>query len=96
MEPRLNLDIAILTFKALNNLTPDYLSEKISLVSTHHHHNTRQASARNIFHNHIPNKLSFQSLRAVSTKVWNPLPLYLKSEQSLLKFKTNCKKHFLT
>lgn len=96
VEQRLHLDMAILTFKSLNNLTPDYLSQKISLVSTHHHYNTRQASANNIFQNHIPNKLSSQSFQVMASKVWNLLPLNLKSEISLLKFKTNCKKHFLT
>lgn len=94
IEQRLNLDIAILTFKIINNLTPGYLSDKISLVSAQHHYNTRQASSRNIFHKHIPNRLSCQSLRVVSAKIWNHLPLTLKSEQSLLKFKTNSKKYF--
>ena len=94
VERRLNFDIAVLTFKALNDLTPGYLSEKISLVSAHHCHNTRQASARNIYHKHIPNKLLISISKIHIHKVWNPLPQNLKSEQSLLRFKSNCKKYF--
>ena len=95
VNQRLNLDNAILTFKAVNKLTPSYISNNISLVSSHHDYYTRQSKNKNIFHKHIPNKLSTQSLTAVATKVWNPLPSQLKSEYSLLVFKTKCKKYFL-
>ena len=93
VEQRLNFDSAVLAFKAINNLTPDHISDKISLVSSHHQYATRQSKTNNIFHKHIPNKLSAQSLTSMATKVWNPLPPDLKSEVSLLSFKTKCKKY---
>jgi hypothetical protein len=93
---RIHMDIAILTFKSLNNLSPSYVSDKISLVSSHHSYNTRQAKSNNIFHKHVVNKLSTQSFRNISKNIWNSLPLSMKTEISILKFKTACKKHFLT
>ena len=84
----------MLSFKAINNLTPVYISDSISLVSSHHKYFTRQSRARNIFHKHLPNKLSTQSLASMATKVWNPLPVELKTENSLLLFKNKCKKYF--
>ena len=94
VENCLKYDMAMLSFKAINNLTPVYISDSISLVSSHHKYFTRQSRARNIFHKHLPNKLSTQSLASMATKVWNPLPVELKTENSLLLFKNKCKKYF--
>ena len=38
VEQRLKLDTAILTFKAINKISPDYICDKISLTSAHHNY----------------------------------------------------------
>ena len=95
VKSRQDFDIAILTFKMLNGLSPDYISKNLQLASSIHSYNTRQASSRNIFHNTISNKLSCQSLNSMATRVWNNLPAELKLEKSLLLFETKYRKQFL-
>ena len=92
---RIDLDIAIQTFKAIHGLAPSYVSARITLSSAVHDYNTRQSSSKNIFCVPKCNKLSFQSFSNVSARVWNSLTLELKQEKSLLIFKNKCKKHFL-
>ena len=92
---RLDLDIAILTFKALNNLTPIYISNKLTTSSQIHNYNTRHSKGNNIFHEKSVNKFSSQSLNSICSRVWNSLPTYLKSEVSFLRFKSNIKKYLL-
>jgi len=91
----LHLDMAIVTFKALNGLTPKYISDTISLVSNHHHYNTRQTSSKNIYQKHVPsNKLFSQSLKVIVLTSLEPT-ICLSQGKSILKFKSDCKKHFL-
>ena len=96
VKRRLDLDLAILTFKAINKLAPEYINSKLSLIERHHSYNTRQAKNRNIFQTRLHIKMSSQTITSSSSKVWNQLPPFLKCETSLLRFKTNAKKYFLT
>ena len=92
---RIDLDIAIQTFKAIHRLAPSYVSDKITLSSEMHDYNTRQSSSKNIFCTSKSNKLSFQSFSDVSARVWNSLTTELKQEKRFSIFKNKCKKYFL-
>jgi hypothetical protein len=96
VRQRLNLDLSIIIFKGIHKLSPDYISNQISLTSGIHRYNTRQASSTNIYHVHTPNKLSTQSIKYTAPHLWNSMPNHIKNEQSFLLFKSKCKKYFLT
>lgn len=95
VNERLQLDLSILTFKAIHNLYPDYICERLISTSHIHSHNTRQAANNNIFHSSCLNKTSTKSMKHILPSVWNPLPNDIKNENSLLLFKSKCKKYFL-
>jgi hypothetical protein len=95
IKNRLHLDISILTFKAIHQLCPNYVSDQLSIASNIHTYNTRHSSNNNIFHTYTPNKVATQSIKYTSTVVWNSLPNEMKHEKSLVLFKSKCKKFFL-
>ena len=58
----INVDLATLAFKAVNNQTPSYISSKIKLSFAVHRYNTRHSANNNIFFEFKYNKLSDQAL----------------------------------
>ena len=44
----LDKDISLLTFKALNNIAPNYLCSKIQMAKNCHSHNTRRAAKNHL------------------------------------------------
>ena len=90
----LDKDISLLTFKALNNIAPNYLCSKIQMAKNCHSHNTRRA-AKN--HLQIPSsntKFGMRTFAYRASKLWNDLPNELLDTKSLLKFKTSVKDFF--
>ena len=90
----LDKDISLLTFKALNNIAPNYLCSKIQMAKNCHSHNTRRA-AKN--HLQIPSsntKFGMRTFAYRASKLWNDLPNELLDIKSLLKFKTSVKDFF--
>ena len=86
--------ISLLTFKALNNIAPNYLCSKIQMAKNCHSHNTRRA-AKN--HLQIPSsntKFGMRTFAYRASKLWNDLPNELLDIKSLLKFKTSVKDFF--
>ena len=70
----LDKDISLLTFKALNNIAPNYLCSKIQMAKNCHSHNTRRA-AKN--HLQIPSsntKFGMRTFAYRASKLWNYLP----------------------
>ena len=90
----LDKDISLLTFKALNNIAPNYLCSKIQMAKNCHSHNTKRA-AKN--HLQIPSsntKFGMRTFAYRASKLWNDLPNELLDIKSLLKFKTSVKDFF--
>ena len=59
----LGKDISLLTFKALNNIAPNYLCSKIQMAKNYHSHNTRRA-AKN--HLQIPSSNTKFGMRTIA------------------------------
>ena len=90
----LDKDISLLTFKALNNIAPNYICSKIQMAKNCHSHNTRR-EAKN--HLQIPSsntKFGMRTFAYRASKLWNDLPNELLDRKSLLKFKTSVKDFF--
>ena len=92
---RICYKIAVITFKAIHNLAPEYLRDLI---------NVRQCSRYNLRSNngivlHDPSAkfkrtLGDRSFAAAAPKIWNNLPDYIRKEDNFNKFKSLLKTHY--
>ena len=85
---------AVMTFKAVNKICPQYLSERFKLVKDLHDHDTRFSAQNKLVVQNNRNRFEGKTFLANATKVWNELPTELRMEKSLLSFKTKAKNHF--
>ena len=89
VEQRITFKVLLLTFKALNNLAPPYLSQ---LIVPYHTRNLRPASKHLL---EVPNvRLKSYGDRAFSVaapKHWNDIPLDIKLSGSVDVFKSRLK-----
>ena len=92
---RICYKIAVITFKAIHNLAPEYLKNLI---------NVRQCLRYNLRSNngivlHDPSAkfkrtLGNRSFAAAAPKIWNNLPEYIRNEGNFNKFKSLLKTHY--
>ena len=89
---RIQYKILLITFKALNDLAPSYISELVRVYSP-----SKALRSQDEFLLDPPKtKLKTygdRSFEAASAKEWNLLPLHIKLSSSLQTFKTNLKTH---
>ena len=87
---RIDYKIAVLTFKCLHGLAPEYLSDLIEEYQP-----TRQLRSANqkLLKKKVVNfvRLGEKSFSFSAPEVWNSLPLFLRNETSLEVFKKNQK-----
>ena len=73
--------------RALNNLTPDYLTELLTPFSEIHSLNLRP-SENGLLHTPLPLKTLFDNYYTCSaSKLWNALPQIVRASGSMLTFK---------
>lgn len=91
IENRLRHNKAVLTYKALNNLTPDYISTLLKPLSETHSLNLRSSENRSL---QIPlARTAFydNSFTCSAPKLWNALPQTVRDADSLSTFKKHLK-----
>ena len=94
VNDKLYLNDAVMIFKCVNKLVPDYLVEKFTLRSQIHSKTTRQSSQLNIPRCRlITGQRSFAYRGA---KLWNALADNIKSTDSVKVFKTRVVKLILS
>ena len=91
VENRLKYNKAVITYRALNNLTPDYLSELLTPLSEIHSLNLR-SSENGLLHIPLSHTTIFDnSFTCSAPKLWNALPQTVRASGSLVTFKKNLK-----
>ena len=93
IEHRLLYYKAILVFKTLNGMVPNYLQEKF-MVTFNQNYNLRSSGNNQLF---VPKpKTNFlkHTFLFSGSQIWNNLPLEVKNCKSLSCFKSKCFKHF--
>ena len=91
IEKRLKYSKAVLTYRALNKQTPDYISSLLKPLSETHSLNLR--SSENICL-HIPRlhtTLYDNSVTCSAPNLWNAFPQIVREADTLLTFKNNLK-----
>ena len=87
IENRLKYNKAVLTYRALNKLTPDYISNLLKPLSETHSLNLRSSENGSL---HIPlarTALYDNSFTCSAPKLWNALPQTVRDADSLFTFK---------
>ena len=89
---RIDYKIAVLSFKCINGLAPEYLS---NLVEEYVPVRNLRSSSQRKLKSKVTNfkTLSDRSFAFTAPQVWNSLPLFLRVESSLDVFKKNLKTH---
>ena len=96
IKTRIHFKILTLTYKCLNNQTPEYLSSLLTINET----NDRQLRSSSQYRRLIVSSVRLQTFAARSFSVtapglWNSIPNYIKQSSRLDHFKTNLKTFYL-
>ena len=90
---RLIYNKAILTYKALNNLTPAYVSNLLKPLSATHNRSLRSSDNGLLAIPRSRTALYDRSFSHSASKLWNSLPQFLRISSSLNGFKTSLKQY---
>ena len=92
---RHNYNKAVLTFKVLNDLTPEYISNLLKPTFKTHNRNLWSATNGSLSVPRSRTSLFDRSFSATAPKLWNSLPKEIITASSLEKFKQLAKTHFM-
>ena len=97
IENRHNYNKAVLTFKALNDLTSEYISNLLKFTFETHNRNLRSATngSLSVSISTCRTSLFDRSFSATAPKLWNSLPKEIINTSSLENFKQMAKTHFM-
>lgn len=91
---RLMYNKAVLTYKALNNLTPNYISSLLKPISETHVLSLRSSENGLLSVPRSRTALFDRSFSHSASKLWNSLPKPIRTTSSLNEFKTCIRNHF--
>ena len=92
---RHNYNKAVLTFKALNDLTPEYISNLLKPTFETHNRHLRSATNGSLSVPRSRTPLFDRTFSATAPKLWNSLPKEIITASSLENFKQLAKTHFM-
>ena len=87
--------MAVLMFKAIHGLAPNYLCDEITMQIEVSQRVTRSCDSDNVYVPYFISQLCDNAFIVKGPTLWNSLPSYLKSSGSLVDFKSKCRNHFM-
>ena len=90
---RHNYNKAVLVYKALNDLTPSYISDLLTPVSQLHHRTLRSMTNGSLAVPRSKKAIYDGSFSSSAPRLWNDLPETVKKSSSLKDFKRSVKEH---
>ena len=91
VESRINYNKAVLTYKALNNMTPDYITKLLTPMSQAHSRNLRSSENNELYVPFSQTKLYSGAFSCSAPRLWNSFPQAVRNAESLNVFKRNVK-----
>lgn len=91
MGSRINYNKAILTYKALNNMVPEYISKLLTPMSQTHTLNLRSNDNGALYVPLARTALYKDSFSCSAPRLWNSLPLTVKNSETLNNFRRSIK-----
>ena len=95
IENRHNYNKAVLTYKALNDLTPEYISNLLKPTFETHNLKLRSATNGSLSVPRSRTSLFDRSFSATAPRLWNSLPKEITTASSLENFKQLAKTNFM-
>ena len=92
---RINFNKAVFTYRALNDLTPDYISTLLNPVSQVHTLNLRSTDNRSLYVPKSRTTIYDGSFSCSAPRLWKTLPQTVRNAGSPNVFKKNIKAHLL-
>ena len=87
--------VALLVFKSLNRMTPDYMTDMFTYAHEIGTYKTRSAFQNTLCVPRINKHVFSQSIQVTGPRVWNSLPSELRTADSFLSFKLLLKQFLL-
>ena len=91
VDERIKYNKAVYTYKALNNLTPDYISSLLKPLSETHSFNLRSSVNSTLYILFARTEIYKGSFSCSVPKLWNALPQTARDSDSLITFKKRIK-----
>ena len=91
---RIKYNKAVLTYRALNDMTPEYISKLLKPMSQMHTLNLRSSNNGSLYVPKANTTLYSGSFSCSAPKLWNALPQNIKHAGSLSSFKKSIKSNF--
>lgn len=91
ISQRINYNKAVFTYKALNNLTPDYISNMLTPVSETHNRTLRSSVNGTLAVPRSRSSVFDRSFSHSAPRLWNSLPIDVRNSPNLNNFKSNLK-----
>ena len=89
IRQRIVFKLLLLTYKALNGQSPAYISE---LVHVYHPTRTLRSASQYLLHESVGKTITYgRSFSRVAPRLWNGLPLALRTPQTITQFKSSLK-----
>ena len=91
VESRIKYNKAVFTYKALNNMTPEYINKLLTPMSQTHSLNLRSGETGALYVPFSRTVLYSGAFSCSVPRLWNSLPQAVQNSESLNAFKTNVK-----
>ena len=85
IESRIKYNNAVLTYKALNDMAPDYIAELLTPMSQTHSRHLRSSESGELYVPYSHTKLHVYkgSFSCSAPRLWNSLPQTVRNSESL-------------
>jgi hypothetical protein len=91
VRQRIVYKVLLLTFKALNNLAPTYITD---LIKTYHPPRLLRSASKHLLQEVSAKTVTYgRSFSVTAPRLWNQLPLVIRRSATITQFKTRIKTH---
>ena len=95
IEERIHFKKAVLVYKSLNGMLPEYMKNMFKFVSEVHSVNLRSAANKHLYLEKPKSKYIKQLLSYTGSIIWNNLPHETRDAKTLPEFKRLCTQYIL-
>ena len=96
LKERRNYHTAILMFKCINGMAPNYLADQVTLISEVRTHNTRSSTTLEVLVPSVNRSVFKKSFAYNGATIWNSLPDFIRRADSLQCFKDSYKRFYFS
>ena len=96
IDERFRYYISNLTFKAINNTAPPYITDKLTLTASLHNYQTRQLYTNELSIPKYKHELTKRTFTYQAAATWNSLSADIRTSSTVKSFKSRYKNKYST